>query len=58
MQDYNKAIELEPNLASAYGSRGVAKIINGQKDSGCIDLSKAGEMGAYQAYDFRRKYCP
>ena len=57
IQDFNKAIELDPNYAEAYAGRGVAKINLGQKDSGCLDLSKAGEMGVFQAYDAIKQYC-
>ena len=57
LYDYNKAIELDPNDAEAYGGRGLAKIFLGQKDSGCLDLSKAGELGDSQAYDAIKEYC-
>jgi len=29
----------------------------GQKDSGCLDLSKAGELGYFKAYETIKKYC-
>jgi hypothetical protein len=57
IQDYNKAIELNPNHADAYYNRGLAKIKLGQKDSGCLDPSKAGELGLSQAYDSIKQYC-
>ena len=57
IQDYNKAIELDPNLAEAYLNRGVAKILHGKIYSGCLDLSKAGELGNMEAYDLIKKYC-
>ena len=57
IQDYNKAIELNPNYALAYGLRGLSKIKLGQKDSGCLDLSKAGELGFMDAYDAIKEYC-
>jgi hypothetical protein len=37
--------------------RGLSKIILGQKDSGCLDLSKAGELGYDRAYEAIEKYC-
>ena len=57
LKDFNKAIELDPKLSDAYFNRGLAKIQLGQKDSGCLDLSKAGEMGYSQAYDTIKKFC-
>ncbi len=55
--DYSKAIEINPNDADAYGNRGIAMIKLGQKDSGCLDLSKAGELGYFDAYDVIKEYC-
>jgi len=55
--DYNKAIELNPKDADYYFNAGVAKILWGQKDSGCMDLSKAGEMGVFKAYYVIKKFC-
>ncbi len=56
--DYSRAIEINPRYASdAYYNRGLAKIILGQIDSGCMDLSKAGELGFEEAYDMIRKFC-
>jgi len=57
IQDYNKAIELSPNYAEAYLRRGIAKIRLGQKDDGCLDLSKAGELGFAEMYEIIKHYC-
>ncbi len=57
IQDYNKAIELNPNDADVYYNRGAAKIMSGQKDDGCLDLSKAGELGSAKAYESIKEYC-
>ena len=57
IQDYTKAIELNPKDAEAYYNRGLTKITSGQKDSGCLDLSKAGELGLAGAYEAIKKYC-
>jgi len=57
IQDFNKTIELNPNYALAYGGRGLAKIRLGQKDDGCLDLSKAGELGYAEAYEAIKEYC-
>jgi hypothetical protein len=55
--DFNKAIQFEPKWAEAYYFLGLSKISAGQKESGCLDLSKAGELGDEQAYEMIQKYC-
>ena len=57
MADYTKAIELNPKDADSYNNRGLLKLSLGQKDSGCLDLSKAGELGNEVAYDAIKKFC-
>jgi len=57
IEDYNKAIELNPDYALAYANRGNAKIRLGQKDDGCLDLSKAEELGFAEGYEAIKKYC-
>ena len=41
----------------AYWRRGTAKIRLGLKESGCLDFSKAGELGEQEAYNEINKYC-
>jgi len=59
--DYSKAIELttshSPSPVQAYYGRGLAKIKTGQKDSGCLDLSKGGEFGHEAAYKAIKEFC-
>jgi tetratricopeptide (TPR) repeat protein len=55
--DANKAITLNPQIAEAYYNRGAAKINLGEINSGCLDLSKAGEMGNTMVYDIIKQYC-
>jgi len=57
IEDYDKAIEIIKDCTIAYLNRGLAKFKLGRKDSGCLDLSKAGELGAENAYDMIQKYC-
>ena len=57
IQDYNKAIELYPDYTEAYVDRGVAKYNLGDKNGGCLDFSKAGELGYEDAYDRIKLYC-
>lgn len=50
IDDFSKAIEIDPNFAYAYAGRADAKIKLGQKESGCLDYSKSGELGHSAAY--------
>jgi len=36
---------------------GIAKIASGLKDKGCLDLSKAGELGEASAYETIKELC-
>lgn len=53
----NNPIEEFPGFAEIYYWRGLARIELGQKDSGCLDLSKAGELGYGNAYDKIKELC-
>jgi len=55
--DYTMAIEIDPKYAEAYNNRGLAKMKLDQKDSGCLDLKKARELGYEDAYEAIKKYC-
>lgn len=55
--DFSKTIELRPSDADGYYNRGIAKLRLKSKDSGCLDLSKAGELGHDEAYDAIRDLC-
>ena len=57
IDDYTRAIEINPKYANAYYQRGLARIKSGQKDSGCLDLSKARELGVKEAYEIIREKC-
>jgi tetratricopeptide (TPR) repeat protein len=58
IKDTDKAIKLVPNEGRYYVMRGLAKInINSIKDSGCLDFSKAGELGYKEAYDLIKEFC-
>lgn len=48
--DYTRAIELEPALGEAYYNRGLVQIFMKDTRKGCMDLSKAGELGIEAAY--------
>lgn len=57
IEDYTKAIKLEPDNSEIYMNRGLAKLNLGIKNSGCLDFSKAGELGDEEAYKFITKHC-
>nr|WP_299034007.1 tetratricopeptide repeat protein [uncultured Tenacibaculum sp.] len=52
----SKSIKINPT-SNSYYYRGLAKIKLGNKESGCSDLSKAGEMGESKAYSAIKKNC-
>ena len=56
IEAYAEAIRREPDMPEAYFNRGVAHILHGNVESGLADLSRAGEMGLYQAYSLIKKY--
>ena len=53
---YNEAIALEPHLAEAYYNRGLTYIFLGENARGIADLSKAGELGLYSAYNLIKRF--
>ena len=57
IESYDKAIRLYPYLADAYFNRGLVLIYVKDKEKGCIDLSRAGELGLSDAYGVIAKYC-
>lgn len=57
LSDYSTAIEIIPSFSPLYYNRGLCKIYLGQKDSGCLDLSKAGELGNSKAYETIKELC-
>ena len=57
IDNYTKAIELYPFMGDAYFNRGLVLIYLKDKEKGCIDLSRAGELGVQDAYGVIKKYC-
>lgn len=54
-EDYTRAIELEPTMGEAYYNRALVQIFMKDTRKGCLDLSKAGELGIESAYDILRQ---
>ncbi len=57
IESYTRAIELYPYMGDAYYNRGLVLIYLKDKEKGCIDLSRAGELGIQDAYSVINKYC-
>ena len=57
IDSYGKAISIYPYMGDAYYNRGLALIFIKDKEKGCIDLSRAGELGVADAYSVISKYC-
>lgn len=54
--DYTRAIELYPGFAEAYYNRGLVQIYMKDTRKGCLDVSKAGELGIKEAYTVLKRY--
>jgi tetratricopeptide (TPR) repeat protein len=62
ISDFTKAISLDDKYTAAYFYRGLSLILKPwpssiEKNEGCLDLSKAGELGELRAYDKIAMYC-
>lgn len=57
ISQYDKALELYPYIGEAYYNRGLVLIYLKDKEKGCLDLSKAGELGIKEAYNVINRYC-
>ena len=56
IEAYSQAIEIDPDFAEAYFNRGLTYIYTDQVELGIADLSKAGELGIYQAYNILTRF--
>ncbi|MEO1050782.1 MAG: tetratricopeptide repeat protein [Bacteroidota bacterium] len=57
INDCTKIIEITPKNIDAYYLRGILRLDYGQTELGCLDLSKAGELGDLKAYEVIRDKC-
>jgi len=57
IESYDKAIRLYPYMGDAYFNRGLVLIYLKDKEKGCIDLSRAGELGVGDSYNVISRYC-
>lgn len=57
INDCSKIIEINPKNVDAYFLRGILRLEHGQIEGGCLDLSKAGELGDLKAYEVIKEKC-
>ncbi len=57
IENYDMAVKLYPYMGDAYFNRGLVLIYLKDKEKGCIDLSRAGELGVADSYSVISKYC-
>ena len=53
---YTRAIAQDLDFAEAYFNRGLVYLYTGENEKGLEDLSKAGELGIYQAYNIITRF--
>lgn len=56
IQLYTRAIEKDKDFAEAYFNRGLTYLFIGEDSKGLADLSKAGELGIYGAYNLLQRF--
>lgn len=57
IDNYDEAISLYPYMGEAYFNRGLVLIYIHDREKGCIDLSRAGELGVAESYNVISRYC-
>jgi len=57
IHDCSRILEINPKNVDAYFLRGILRIEHGQLEGGCLDLSKAGELGDIKAYEVIKEKC-
>lgn len=56
IEAYTQAIEACDDYGEAYYNRGIARILSGAHAAAIPDLSRAGELGLYKAYNLIKRY--
>lgn len=56
IEHYTQAIQIDPDFAEAWFNRGLTYIYTDRTEQGLADLSKAGELGIYQAYNLITRF--
>ena len=55
ISDFNKAIEINPQYATAYYNRGIIKGISGDSKGACADMRRASSLGETMSPAMQRK---
>lgn len=56
VKHFSQAIVCNPEFAEAWFNRGLIRIYLEEEDLGTMDLSKAGELGVFDAYNVIKRY--
>lgn len=56
ISNFTKSIEVDPDFAEAYFNRGLAYLFINEEAKGLADLSKAGELGIFRAYNLLQRF--
>ena len=54
--DFDKTLELDESLAEAWYNRGLVLVLLNRMDEAFSDLSRAGELGIYSAYNIIKRF--
>lgn len=57
IDDFSEVIKLMPNFSEAFYNRGLLLLYLKERDLGCNDLSRAGELGLSASYNLLKRYC-
>jgi tetratricopeptide (TPR) repeat protein len=57
IRDFTLAIADNSSFAEAYFNRGLIYILQNERQMGCEDLSRAGELGILDSYKILKRYC-
>jgi tetratricopeptide (TPR) repeat protein len=57
VDDFSKSLVADPMFSEAYFNRGLMLIFLQEVEKGCVDLSKAGELGMVESYNVMKRYC-
>ncbi len=57
IEDFNVAMQINPNSGEAYNNSGLSKIRLGLTNEGCDDFHKAYELGDKKSGKAIQKYC-